>query len=106
MDETTNESAAHTPGPWMHVEEDGRRMAIGTVGTEYFPLSRRVAVTIGIGNSDKANARLIAAAPELLAALEGMVGLLDGYPCKPNTEVHAGLANARAAIAKARGLDQ
>ena len=57
--------------------------------------------TTGAGVRTKANARLIAAAPELLEALEGMVRLLEVEDAR--------LANfgevdrARAALAKATG---
>ena len=47
-----------------------------------------------------ANARLIAAAPDLLAALEAMVSI---YPEAPGTYTKQG-STARSAINKARGL--
>ena len=57
-----------------------------------------------------ANARLIAAAPDLLAALEGLSGLLNDRPedCYDadggqTEELRQQLRTARAAIARARG---
>ena len=77
----------HTPGPWhvtgYHVE--ARAGAIATV--------------CDAGDDDTegdANARLIAAAPELLAALQGLVATLEGMAVHPSH-----YAAARAAIATA-----
>jgi hypothetical protein len=49
-----------------------------------------------------ANARLIAAAPELLAALEDLLGEFDENEVGAGTSVRIG--KARAAIARARGV--
>lgn len=106
----------HTPGPWQAVEVDegifhidtatGSRTQIGDVATVYdaaFP------------NEYKANAALIAAAPELLEALENARIALTFYanwmrkhcPAGNNSsEYPFGLdaeRQARAAIAKAKG---
>jgi hypothetical protein len=88
-------STKHTPGPW-HVEvyNEGRNMDIQDAQ--------------GRGVLTKENARLIAAAPDLLAALEDMVEALaldrleDGgqFICEAYGEHFTA---ARAAIAKARG---
>ncbi len=50
-----------------------------------------------------ANARLIAAAPEMYEALEAMVGIEDDDEYMSQLEVNARLEAARAALAKARG---
>lgn len=98
--------AKHTPGPWI-VDRDkddteilgpklrGERPRIATVDVDFF-----YAFTGVIAATDEcmANASLIAAAPDLLAALEDIVlkaevtGLDDRR-----------MGRARAAIAKARG---
>jgi len=94
----------HTPGPWVMDDE---------YGTEIIGSGKIVAVTMNqmlatkaqqkkgvLGFDDveqiKANARLIAAAPELLEALERMVLICEAYN---------GLEakKARAVIAKAKG---
>lgn len=84
----------HTPGPWHTAGEQGvqirsKRDQIAKVWTMR-------------GNEWKANARLLAAAPELLAALKGMLevfgdefGIGDSSVCD----------DARAAIAKATGTE-
>lgn len=89
--------AAHTPGPWL---------CSGTSVSN--PQANRPNATIcdvsGWGNRDEAeqiaNARLIAAAPDLLAALEDMLNLtLD----EDDIAVSSRITKARAAIAKAKG---
>ena len=89
----------HTPGPWkaFHQEISGPNdELIGRVyaGTESAALLSKA---ISASTADN-NARLIAAAPEMLAALELL--LADPYLADPmNTDRMAG---ARAAIAKAK----
>ena len=55
--------------------------------------------------SDDSNARLIAAAPDLLAALEAMVSIAQTRwrPLPADSHEKKSIAAARAAIAKARG---
>ncbi len=74
----------HTKGPWKVGGKTGfiNQLAIEpSIGTAY-----------GAGEELQANARLIAAAPDLLEALEA---LLEGNPSV--------VAKARAAVAKAKG---
>ena len=84
-------SAKHTPGPWHTAGDQGvqirsQRDQIAKVWTMR-------------GNEWKANARLIAAAPELLEALRA-VDVLFGHLAIDSTQ-RIWLDNARAAIAKA-----
>jgi hypothetical protein len=81
----------HTPGPWR----------IGDAGFTVFgpPKPGALAETIAPVKS-RANARLIAAAPEMLAALEA---LLDCEPALLSAKERKAYAIARAAIAKATG---
>jgi hypothetical protein len=79
----------HTPGPWHTAGDQGvqirsQRDQIAKVWTMR-------------GNEWKANARLIAAAPELLEALKDMIVLQAGTSSDPVET----LRKARAAIAKA-----
>jgi len=95
-----SEMTQHTPGPWAQngnlIEgPDGETVAYVTAYNTMTP-------------RQKANASLISAAPELLAALEGMEkwasSIHDGYP--PSTASIAAAPYreaARAAIAKATG---
>jgi hypothetical protein len=72
-------SARHTPGPWIsagygdYSDYDGKcRVILGEGG------DIRTAVVLGFdSNENQANAHLIAAAPELLAALQGMLAIVS-----------------------------
>lgn len=82
-------NAKHTPGPWISRQPEkwcGRYRVETPAGIE-----------IAAVPQDEANARLIAAAPELLDALEAIIGH-DAHLLNPY-RVEA----ARIAIAKARG---
>jgi len=92
----------HTPGPWKLTSRNGIPCILPNDGDrEYL-----------IGN--KSNARLIAAAPDLLAALQDAVNDLamseGAFVCEGRTRTSNGwerrLAAARAAIAKATGGDK
>ena len=108
----------HTPGPWKadgyqvrQGGQQGTRMVADVCYTgphhtppEEYPKSCRIA--------DEANARLIAAAPELLEALinlvkaedEGEQDMVD-IGIEPETHDHPVIAAARAAITKATGKE-
>jgi len=80
----------HTPGPW---EYDANDDAVYGPEADGFPF---VMSTLNIKEPD---ARLIAAAPELLAALEHLMAQDNGPGCwTPEFE-----SQVRAAIAKAKG---
>jgi hypothetical protein len=96
-----NKMTQHTPGPWNIRETETHVTVIGADNEVLFHDDKRIPRVI-------ADARLIAAAPELLAALEGMEkwasSIHDGYP--PSTASIAAAPYreaARAAIAKATG---
>lgn len=89
-------NAKHTPGPWT------RNRAINTVDMG------RYSVICPFGADSKkhvseieANMRIIAAAPDLLAALEAIIKMIGPYAGQGRMD--AEIAAARAAIAKARG---
>jgi hypothetical protein len=94
-------SAQHTPGPWR-VSLAGRTK---TRGIDILNVHELRIASCPEGTwlyrdheTREANARLIAAAPDLLAALEGLFLLLDaGSLYEPQAYA------ARAAIAKAKG---
>ena len=99
--------ATHTPGPWT-LHPTALHPAVRSVGTP--DAGPRRICTVGTMNGnpvDKANARLIAAAPELLEALkEAENALADYIPTIERTGAslnygHSVLKKARAAIAKA-----
>lgn len=104
-------SAAHTPGPWAFSRwdqfGDTRYYVAQADGAEYTPHYSDVATLIAETVSDErrsiqeANARLIAAAPELLEALAWTVNFIDVYAAKQAGPATPELNKARAAIAKA-----
>lgn len=75
----------HTPGPWTLDTErtdDGTYFIQNSFGREGFA----VAEVYGLQGDPEshANARLIAAAPEMLAALRTALALMDGATPDPN----------------------
>ena len=111
-------AAKHTPGPWTHYDdsEDGKtnRHEIAAIGKTV----ARIYCTNGMEAEDCANARLIAAAPDLLAALRallqqtGNIEVLGEWEAldmnytsrkRVRAQVDQVIADARAAIASATG---
>jgi len=87
-------TTSNTPGPWTSTKDSPHQiMQSGTYA--------RIAKVCGYAppTEDRANARLIAAAPDLLAALENLVETHDD-----GEAMHVEFWNiARAALAKAKG---
>lgn len=100
------QKAAHTPGPWKFGKELTARSGEWLVSFDAGSKGRGIAIAetrAGSGN-EEANARLIAAAPELLAALERAYMALIGYlPAHRNDVTDAAIGAAHAAITKATG---
>lgn len=96
----TNETN-HTPGPWHVVKtcDPSALWHLAICGLRSTTDTRTT--TIAMIRDSEANARLIAAAPELLEALEALVVQEDwhGEDVPPESPI----GKARAAIAKARG---
>lgn len=89
---TTN----HTPGPW--VADDMRVMWGG-----YFVAACDGKGDIGRQEESRANARLIAAAPDLLQVALALVSAWDDEPTDFAGEIAYQVKQARAAIEKAGG---
>lgn len=84
--------AKHTPGPWMyHKQLNGSLTFFGENGNRAILSAARLI-------NQEANARLIAAAPELLDALKGMLEVFGDEFGMGNSSV---CDDARAAITKA-----
>ena len=121
--EGQSEGGSHTPGPWMEIETEtsidldddghGRLTGWGDIADSN---GRVIAVALGYGAwidpECDANARLIAAAPDLLEALQSIVGQHDKFRQRNGNQEDAYnllasrwdiFDNARAAIAKATG---
>lgn len=92
---------SHTPGPWVVRSIDGSLGTIETAdGTLQVAQAQELSATDrNAGSLERVdNARLIAAAPDLLEALKWLLGL----PGAQETDPHAARF-AAAAIAKATG---
>ena len=99
-------SAKHTPGPWEVTTgcfQEASRMSDGMV-------SCRVSYSLNAinqrGLDAPLNATLIAAAPELLEALEELMQVVEAYIDTENVaigDISHGVTIARAAIRKATG---
>ena len=95
--------SAHTPGPWSVV--DGHYPGFREIKGPSFTVS----IVMSATNLDfmdyvkrEADARLIAAAPELLEALQLCAAVCAGESLSKSLLIHA-LEKARAAITKATG---
>jgi len=108
----------YTPGPWTSFAMNGGGIAIenqkwgiekpawaiagrtriATVGILLDPSSRTSSDRWYSDLDDEANARLISAAPDLLAALKAIESIIDG---RQPIDVPGAVMVARAAIAKA-----
>ena len=103
-------SAQHTPGPWR-IKSDPMHFDTlttvegGAIGVRK-PFGVQMIVQVG-GDSDfqeaEANARLIAAAPELLDLLNRAVRRLEIAHANGDTIMREWIVEARAAIAKVEG---
>jgi hypothetical protein len=96
----------HTPGPWtVHVQKFGSEGQF--IETHIWSADRQLIHWINTSmrpsRNDEyiANARLIAAAPELLEALEELVNVIYDYELFDN--IYIEFDKARQAIAKAKG---
>lgn len=95
------EQTKHTPGPWLAINDPQHPDEPSVVGPEHTDDSSQYIATCHGGLDDQeraqhANARLIAAAPDLL---QGLVDLLDDK----STTYAVRVLRARAIIAKATG---
>lgn len=102
--------SAHTAGPWHMGAGNGAggvfpeygRTRLENGGTALYPIAQ---VNRGWNDAeDDANARLIAAAPDLLAALQALVGEADLGELDHDDDTRELLDNARAAIERATGV--
>jgi hypothetical protein len=93
----------HTPGPWSLDELD----SAGSIAIYQLNAPTRSALAeLEIPDVEsEANARLIAAAPELLDALENLLALVEGE-CPSLLEDDHHYTQVKAAIAKAKGVSR
>lgn len=89
-------SAKHTPGPW--------KVSGHMVRTECETSWPVASCCYGTAAQSDANARLIAAAPELLAACDAMLNAIaDNTDIGFDVDLNEAMRAARAAIVKAKG---
>ena len=70
--------SAHTPGPWV-AKQPAKILGCNTYGQAYVH-AKDVTIACTLGGDQTANACLIAAAPELLEALEEVYRVLSEHP--------------------------
>ncbi len=95
--------SAHTPGPWVWIDNDGCEELFGSDGEGVITSADGYWSAAPKSDADKA---LIAAAPELLAALDGLLNYEPAHcACGFDgcTEPKKAWDAARDAIAKAEG---
>lgn len=96
----------HTPGPWyvsaknpFRVIESGpRSLSLAKANNKHLSVTTELTET-----EAKANARLIAAAPDLLASLQEVTATLAWLNSDDSAHIMEQTDRARAAIAKATG---
>lgn len=105
-DEKGNEVTGHTPGPWQAGRSDMATIVDGYESKWIYAGDTYVAVASGVmlgWGEVIANANLIAAAPDLLAALERIVNECRVY-CEGSEDIdNYAVDQARQAIRKAKG---
>jgi len=101
----TKHTPGHTPGPWKVDKELNSFRGQWLIAIDVGDRGRGMAVaeTIGGTGDERANARLIAAAPDLLNALQAIVKSLADQDDEGMIEHAQQMIDARAAIAKAEG---
>lgn len=88
----------HTPGPWIDDGHDGIETQI--VNSKWGAVAH--VIHNGDSSQQSANARLIAAAPELLKALQTLFNMRNGC----GMPITGPWEDARSAIARATGGDK
>lgn len=102
--ETKQTGVGHTPGPWSVLGRVTAGLAYSAVGGKTL-LARVYSEAYRDVAEEEANARLIAAAPDLLTALAALIADHDDtYDGEPMTgEKALALEAGRAALSKAEG---
>jgi hypothetical protein len=97
--------SGHTPGPWVWAERHHGLFGSGK-DNRVLDFASYEGMWLAYSDHQEANARLIAAAPDLYAAALEMVaktGCADPDCCKAAIEQEAARAALAAAVAKAEG---
>ena|SRR5687767_4766558 len=99
---TEVKKTAHTPGEWVSRQDTSRGYVVIALDMVSTYDSRQKIICV-IPEGDESNAHLIAAAPDLLEALETLIETLNP-PSGFNYLSDSSLEPAKAAIKRARGL--
>lgn len=101
--------AGHTPGPWKHEEvmdRTGSPRAYSVWPCNQSGARNRICMTPdGTTPENKANAIIMASAPDLLAALKAALGPLELYHAYGWPDSDGVIRRLKAAISKAEGTD-
>lgn len=97
---TAQDKTRHTNGPW-HITKEKKYHTMGTLITVR---DSRDGVIAGTHVNDKANAHLIAAAPDMLDALREMLSMFEDHEQYDDDSAQV-IAQTRQVIAKAEGGD-
>ena len=100
--ENNQTTATHTRGPWLVNDSEVEALVDPENSDTYYAPICTLDDGWNVAVAD-ANARLIAAAPELLAALEQCLPIIDAHRRAALGEGDIAAMNARAAIDKAKG---
>lgn len=97
----TNKTAQHTAGPWRI--QESKRPITAEAGSLVIIEANALIQSPAFDSSARANAKLIAAAPDLLTALKSIIFEADTTDCGDEyiELTRENIAKARAAIAKA-----
>lgn len=98
--------SAHTPGPWIETcSPENADYYERSVGVQAVGYVQSIADIYAMADAEmsKANTRLVAAAPEMLAALHAACGLLPTVEEARGEHQRRVITKMRAAIAKAEG---
>jgi hypothetical protein len=95
----------HTKGPWVYDESENTVYSQDQEVTVVHMVQGSMCSPDALGNYDEgtANARLIAAAPDLLAACKAIVKVWEGPRERAALDFSKTMLDARAAIARAEG---
>jgi len=96
---TQKETASHTPGPWTPTGHDGKQCVI--VECQWGSVAK--VLPIGAADQEQANARLIAAAPNLLSLLHRVLAYEQRLIASKTAGEIALVSDIRSTLAKAEG---
>jgi hypothetical protein len=92
----------HTPGPWRNLRRNGMGNLVVGQADRVAPLGVADVFVSSVDGADEANANLIAAAPDLLAACRALVDWYDTHAPDVTGCSHEAYELAYAAVRKAQ----